>query len=39
MQFSAPLAVDPYRDDRATGSFVLIDDATFATAGAGMIAG
>jgi bifunctional enzyme CysN/CysC/sulfate adenylyltransferase subunit 1 len=39
VQLSAPLAVDPYRDNRATGSFILIDDATFATAGAGMIAG
>jgi bifunctional enzyme CysN/CysC/sulfate adenylyltransferase subunit 1 len=39
LQLSAPLAVDPYRDNRATGSFILIDDATFATAGAGMIAG
>ena len=39
LQLSAPLAVDAYRDNRATGSFILIDDATFATAGAGMIAG
>ena len=38
LQLSAPLAVDAYRDNRATGSFILIDDATFATAGAGMIA-
>jgi sulfate adenylyltransferase large subunit len=39
LQLSAPLAVDAYRANRATGSFILIDDATFATAGAGMIAG
>ena len=39
LQVSAPLAVDAYRDNRATGSFILIDEATFATAGAGMIAG
>ena len=39
LQLSAPLAVDAYRDNRSTGSFILIDDATFATAGAGMIAG
>jgi bifunctional enzyme CysN/CysC len=39
LQLSAPLAVDAYRDNRATGSFILIDEATFATAGAGMIGG
>jgi bifunctional enzyme CysN/CysC/sulfate adenylyltransferase subunit 1 len=39
LQVSTPLAVDPYRDNRATGSFILIDEATFATAGGGMIAG
>jgi sulfate adenylyltransferase large subunit len=32
-----PLVFDPYRGNRATGSFVLIDPATNATAGAGMI--
>jgi len=31
------LAFDSYRDDRATGSFILIDPATNFTAGAGMI--
>jgi sulfate adenylyltransferase subunit 1 len=35
----APLAVDPYRLSRSTGSFVLIDEATNDTVGAGMIAG
>jgi sulfate adenylyltransferase large subunit len=39
VQLSAPLAVDAYVDNRATGSFILIDEATFATAGAGMVAG
>ena len=34
---SAPLAIDPYRRNRRTGSFVLIDEATDATVGAGMI--
>jgi sulfate adenylyltransferase large subunit len=32
-----PLFVDPYRDNRRTGAFVLIDRSTNATAGAGMI--
>jgi len=35
---SAPLAVDPYAENRRTGSFILIDQTTNATAGAGMIA-
>ena len=39
LQLSAPLAIDPYADNRATGSFILIDEASFATAGAGMIVG
>jgi sulfate adenylyltransferase large subunit len=34
-----PLFFDPYRDNRATGSFILIDRKTNATAGAGMILG
>ena len=32
-----PLMVDKYRDNRVTGSFVLIDDATHETVAAGMI--
>lgn len=32
-----PLMVDPYRENRATGSFILIDDATNETVAAGMI--
>jgi sulfate adenylyltransferase subunit 1 (EFTu-like GTPase family) len=32
-----PLVFDPYTGNRATGSFVLIDPGTNATAGAGMI--
>lgn len=32
-----PLMVDPYRTNRATGSFILIDDSTNETVAAGMI--
>lgn len=32
-----PLMVDEYRDNRVTGSFVLVDEATFETVAAGMI--
>ncbi len=34
---SRPLVFDPYRQNRTTGSFIVIDPATNATAGAGMI--
>ncbi|MGH7465922.1 MAG: elongation factor 1-alpha C-terminal domain-related protein, partial [Longimicrobiales bacterium] len=34
---SRPLVFDPYDQNRGTGSFVVIDPATNATAGAGMI--
>jgi sulfate adenylyltransferase subunit 1 len=34
-----PLVFDRYVDNRATGSFIIIDPATHFTAGAGMIAG
>ncbi|MEQ8298255.1 MAG: sulfate adenylyltransferase subunit CysN [Nitratireductor sp.] len=34
----APVAFDPYGENRATGAFVLIDRMTNATVGAGMIA-
>jgi sulfate adenylyltransferase large subunit len=37
LRLSAPLVVDNYRSNRETGSFVLIDEATNATVGAGMI--
>jgi bifunctional enzyme CysN/CysC len=37
LRTTAPLFADPYRRNRATGSFVLIDEATNVTAGAGMI--
>lgn len=32
-----PLMIDEYRDNRTTGSFILIDDATHETVAAGMI--
>ena len=32
-----PLAVDPYRTNRVTGSFVLVDEATNATLAACMV--
>jgi sulfate adenylyltransferase large subunit len=37
LKLSAPLVVDNYRSNRETGSFILIDEATNATVGAGMI--
>jgi bifunctional enzyme CysN/CysC len=36
---AVPLFVDEYRNNRATGSFILIDEATFETVGGGMILG
>jgi bifunctional enzyme CysN/CysC len=39
LRVTAPLMFDDYRRDRATGSFILIDEASNATAGAGMILG
>jgi sulfate adenylyltransferase subunit 1 (EFTu-like GTPase family) len=37
LRTSAPLAFDPYVGNRRTGSFILIDEATNETVGAGMI--
>jgi sulfate adenylyltransferase large subunit len=37
LRVSTPLVVDPYARNRTTGSFILIDDATNDTVGAGMI--
>jgi len=39
LRVSAPLMVDRYRRNRATGSFILIDEARNETVGAGMIVG
>jgi sulfate adenylyltransferase subunit 1 len=37
LRTATPLAIDPYEADRITGSFVLIDELTFATIAAGMV--
>ncbi len=37
LRVTAPLMHDPYARNRTTGSFILVDEATNATAGAGMI--
>jgi bifunctional enzyme CysN/CysC len=39
LRTTAPLFFDEYRRNRNTGSFILIDEATMATVGAGMIIG
>jgi bifunctional enzyme CysN/CysC len=39
LRTTAPVMVDPYRRNRTTGSFILIDEATNTTAGAGMVLG
>jgi sulfate adenylyltransferase subunit 1 (EFTu-like GTPase family) len=37
LRTATPLALDTYKTDRITGSFVLIDELTFATVAAGMV--
>jgi bifunctional enzyme CysN/CysC/sulfate adenylyltransferase subunit 1 len=37
LRTTVPLLCDPYSKNRATGSFILIDEATGVTVGAGMI--
>jgi sulfate adenylyltransferase large subunit len=37
LRLAEPLVVDPYERNRATGSFILIDEATNETVGAGMV--
>jgi bifunctional enzyme CysN/CysC/sulfate adenylyltransferase subunit 1 len=37
LRVTQPLLVDPYERNRTTGSFILIDEATGVTVGAGMI--
>ena len=39
LRTTAPLLTDPYSKNRTTGSFILIDEATGVTVGAGMING
>jgi bifunctional enzyme CysN/CysC len=36
---TAPMFVDEYRRNRVTGSFILVDEGTFETVGAGMVLG
>jgi sulfate adenylyltransferase large subunit len=36
-RLAEPLVVDPYASNRATGSFIVVDEATIETVGAGMI--
>jgi sulfate adenylyltransferase subunit 1 (EFTu-like GTPase family) len=38
LRTARPVAFDAYADNRATGAFILIDEATNDTVGAGMIA-
>ena len=37
LRLAEPLAVDPYERNRTTGSFILIDESTNETVGAGMV--
>jgi len=37
LRLSEPLAVDPYAENRETGAFILIEEATNDTVGAGMV--
>jgi sulfate adenylyltransferase large subunit len=37
LRTTAPLVFDPYRQNRTTGSFILVDESTNATVAAGMI--
>jgi sulfate adenylyltransferase large subunit len=37
LRLAAPLLVDPYATNRTTGAFVLVDEATNETVGAGMV--
>jgi bifunctional enzyme CysN/CysC len=39
LRVTAPLFVDEYRRNRTTGSFILVDEATNETVGAGMVLG
>jgi bifunctional enzyme CysN/CysC len=39
LRTAVPLFVDEYRRNRTTGSFILIDEGTFETVGAGMVLG
>ena len=37
-KLAQPLMADPYQNNRSTGAFIIIDESTYHTVGAGMIA-
>jgi sulfate adenylyltransferase subunit 1 len=37
LELAQPVAADPYAQNRATGAFIVIDEASNDTVGAGMI--
>ena len=37
LRLAHPIAADPYAENRATGAFIVVDEATNDTVGAGMI--
>ena len=37
LRLAEPLAVDAYADNRSTGAFILVDESTNDTVGAGMV--
>jgi bifunctional enzyme CysN/CysC/sulfate adenylyltransferase subunit 1 len=37
LRVASPLAVEPYAVDRTTGAFLVVDEATGTTLGAGMV--
>jgi bifunctional enzyme CysN/CysC len=39
LRTAQPLALDPYAEDRTTGAFIVVDEATGTTLGAGMVSG
>ena len=39
LRTTAPLLTDPYSKNRTTGSFILVDEGSGATVGAGMVIG
>ena len=39
LRLSEPLMVDPYHENRATGAFILVDEATNDTVAAAMVVG
>ena len=39
LKTTAPIMYDPYRQSRATGAFILVDESSNATVAAGMIVG